>query len=186
MHASTSTPEATPREADHRLVRFNVGGKSFVTYASTLRAYPDCLLARMVDGNFTPSLAEDGSFFVDRDGSRFRYVLDYMRGVNDAQGQVLLPTDLYELQGLYDDAAYYGLTELANMTLCPIDAKLREQEARHEIMKEKHRKVKAEKEKRRKAETNATIRIKGHRVVTSRGHCSTSSESSDSSDDCCS
>lgn len=170
MHASTSTPEAAPREADRRLVRFNVGGQSFATYASTLRAYPDCLLARMVDGNFAPVLTEDGSFFVDRDGSRFGFIIDYMRGVKDTQGRLLLPTDLHTLQGLYDDANYYGLTELADAVLCAIDAKAKEE--------------KAEKKKQRKAEAKATIRIKGHRVATSRGHCSTSSESSDC--DCCS
>lgn len=183
--------EAAPREADRQPLRFDVGGKSFATYASTLRAYPDCLLTRVVDGNFAPVLTEDGSFCVDRDGSRFGFILDYMRGVKDSQGKLLLPKDLHTLQGLHDDANYYGLTELANAALCAIDAKSKEEKAIRKIMKEKHRKVKAETEKRRKSKARArtSVRIYGDRVVKSRGHCSTSSGSSgcsSSDSDCCS
>ncbi|CAO3633591.1 unnamed protein product [Mucor hiemalis] len=60
-------------------VRLNVGGNMFETSLSTLRRDTNSLLATMFSGRH-PILAEsDGSYFIDRDPSHFRLILNYLR-----------------------------------------------------------------------------------------------------------
>lgn len=158
MCSSPTTLEKTPAKADRRLVRFNVGGQSFVTRASTIRSHPECLLARMLNGKTKSVLIDDdGSFFVDRDGSRFGFILDYMRGTKDSAGRVLLPSALDDLEGLYDDANYYGLPDLVHAVFDRIKTKLREDKRRRK--------------RRTKTKTKGTLRCRNKRVPARRRDC---------------
>lgn len=60
-------------------IKLNVGGQIFVTSITTLTKDPDSLLARMFGPNGTAVPEADGSYFIDRDGTYFRYVLNYLR-----------------------------------------------------------------------------------------------------------
>lgn len=60
-------------------VKLNVGGQIFVTSITTLTKDPDSLLSRMFGPNGTAVPEADGSYFIDRDGTYFRYVLNYLR-----------------------------------------------------------------------------------------------------------
>ncbi|QHN71106.1 BTB domain protein [Mollivirus kamchatka] len=156
MCSSPTTLEKTPAKADRRLLRFNVGGQSFVTRASTIRSHPECLLARMLDGKTKSVLTDDdGSFFVDRDGSRFGFILDYMRGTKDSAGRVLLPSSLDDLEGLYDDAVYYDLPDLVHVVFDRIKTKLREDKRR----------------RKRCTKTKGTLRCRNKRVPARRRDC---------------
>ena len=42
----------------------------------------------MFSGRFDTKPSEDGSYFIDRDGTHFRYILNYLRN-----GQLIVPTD---------------------------------------------------------------------------------------------
>ena len=42
----------------------------------------------MFSGRFDTKSSEDGSYFIDRDGTHFRYILNYLR-----TGQLIVPTD---------------------------------------------------------------------------------------------
>lgn len=120
--SACGTFEASSLVTEARIVRLNVGGRPFVTYAGTLRAHPDCLLARMLDGGFSAPALPDGSLFVDRNGDRFVYVLDYLRD-GDA---VALPVDPTTLAALCVDADYLGLPGLVAL----VDAHARPASAR--------------------------------------------------------
>ncbi|KAL0084037.1 hypothetical protein F4703DRAFT_1609279 [Phycomyces blakesleeanus] len=60
-------------------VRLNVGGGIFETSLGTLRRDPDSLLATMFSGKHVLTPGGDGSYFIDRDPSHFRLVLNYLR-----------------------------------------------------------------------------------------------------------
>ncbi|QHN71193.1 BTB domain protein [Mollivirus kamchatka] len=112
---------------DHAIVRFNVGGKVFRTCVSTVRAHPDCLLARMLNGESEPILTEDGCFFIDRDAKLFRYVLGYMRSpLVGADEPALLPTGVNELNRLAQEADHYNLPDLARIAKTAIEAAARD------------------------------------------------------------
>ncbi|KAI9136171.1 BTB/POZ protein [Paraphysoderma sedebokerense] len=63
------------------VVKLNVGGVRYETTLSTLRQHPDTFLSKMVspDNRDRFPTKEDGSYFIDRDGDLFRYILDYYR-----------------------------------------------------------------------------------------------------------
>lgn len=70
----------TPLPPQHsHVVQLNVGGHLFSTSLSTLRKHPDSKLAEMFTGQ--PKLRTDtqGRCFIDRDGSHFGAVLDFLR-----------------------------------------------------------------------------------------------------------
>ena len=59
---------------------------------------PDSILHGMVSGK--PS--EDGSYFIDRDGTHFRYILNYLR-----TGQLVVPEDKFVRRELLAEAEFY-------------------------------------------------------------------------------
>ena len=44
------------------------------------------MLAAMFSGKFEMKPSEDGAFFIDRDGTHFRFILNYLRN-----GELILP-----------------------------------------------------------------------------------------------
>ncbi|KAI9255385.1 hypothetical protein EDC94DRAFT_617498 [Helicostylum pulchrum] len=60
-------------------VRLNIGGNMFETSQSTLGRDTNSLLATMFSGRHPISAESDGSYFIDRDPSHFRLVLNYLR-----------------------------------------------------------------------------------------------------------
>lgn len=58
------------------VIRFNVGGKTFLTSLTTLEKERSMLTA-MLSGAFAESSEDE--IFIDRDGSRFAHVLNYLR-----------------------------------------------------------------------------------------------------------
>ena len=57
---------------------FNVGGVKYDVSRATLELHPECMLTKMISKNWNED-ETNRTFFIDRDGSRFRYVLDFMR-----------------------------------------------------------------------------------------------------------
>eukprot|EP00593_Proboscia_inermis_P011558 CAMPEP_0171318522 /NCGR_PEP_ID=MMETSP0816-20121228/89210_1 /TAXON_ID=420281 /ORGANISM="Proboscia inermis, Strain CCAP1064/1" /LENGTH=92 /DNA_ID=CAMNT_0011813109 /DNA_START=369 /DNA_END=644 /DNA_ORIENTATION=+ len=82
-------------------VTFDVGGKEYRVSTSLLQQYPECMLARMISEEWKKE--EDTKLFIERDGERFRYVLDYLR-----DGRVSLPCTVPKAAFL-KDMEYYGL-----------------------------------------------------------------------------
>ena len=85
-------------------VKLNVGGQHFVTSVQTLRNDPNSMLAAMFSGKFDPKPSEDGSFFIDRDGTHFRFILNYLR-----TGKLTLPEGATFLKELEEEAEFYQI-----------------------------------------------------------------------------
>lgn len=73
-------------------VRFDVGGTVYRVSRSLLDLFPDTMLSRMVSETWQDcsqggdDQKEEPPIFLDRNGDRFQYVLDYMR---DDQNPIL-------------------------------------------------------------------------------------------------
>ena len=91
-------------------VKLNVGGHHFTTTVQTLTKDPNSMLAAMFSGKFDTQLSEDGSVFIDRDGTHFRFILNFLR-----DGKLILPEGatfhkeleaegtFYQIQGILDE-----------------------------------------------------------------------------------
>ena len=60
-------------------IKLNIGGHYFTTTRETLTKDPNSRLASMLSGTLDLKPAEDGAFFFDRDGTHFRFILNYLR-----------------------------------------------------------------------------------------------------------
>ena len=85
-------------------VKLNVGGQHFVTSVQTLRKDPNSMLAAMFSGKFDTKPSEDGSFFIDRDGTHFRFILNYLR-----TGKLTLPEGATFFKELEEEAEFYQI-----------------------------------------------------------------------------
>jgi hypothetical protein len=102
--------EALNRNAEAR-VQLNIGGHSYTTSTMTLTKDPASMLAAMFSGRHSLKKDDDGSFFIDRDGTHFRYILNYLRDGGFKEGTI--PSDdVAFLNELLTEAEYYGLTGL--------------------------------------------------------------------------
>ena len=88
-------------------VKIDVGGKIFKTSLKTLRKEPESVLASMFSEKFDLKKEDDGSFFIDRDGTFFHHILDYLR-----DGKV--SEDILEAHAsqMEKEAEFYGLLSL--------------------------------------------------------------------------
>jgi len=60
-------------------VPLSVGGHRFETSLQTLTAIPDTYLSSLFSGRFDLSPDAEGVYFIDRDGTHFRHVLNFLR-----------------------------------------------------------------------------------------------------------
>ena len=85
-------------------VNLNIGGQHFTTSIQTLTKDPDSMLAAMFSGRFELNPCEDGAFFIDRDGTHFRYILNYLR-----TGKLNLPENTTFEKELLEEAEFYQI-----------------------------------------------------------------------------
>ena len=91
-------------------IKLNVGGQYFTTSIDTLRKDAGSMLNAMFSGRFDTKPSEDGSFFIDRDGTHFLYILNYLRtgklsAPEDARtrGELLTEAEFYQLRGVIEE-----------------------------------------------------------------------------------
>ena len=89
-------------------IKLDIGGHVYATSVLTLTKDPQSMLATMFSGRHSVMKEEDGSYFIDRDGTHFRYILNYLRDGGFKDG--LLPGDI--LMELQTEAEYYQLSGL--------------------------------------------------------------------------
>jgi hypothetical protein len=91
-------------------ILLNFGGHKFTTSRQTLTSVPDTYFASLFSGRFelTPDAADDGSYFIDRDGRQFEHILNFLR---DPRSFKLSPDLVTEGQrlALEVEAKFYGL-----------------------------------------------------------------------------
>lgn len=80
------------------MIVLNVGGFFFTTSRETLE---------LQEGYFRSLIqSNEDSYFIDRDGTHFRHVLNYLRGSS------VVPSDRSALEELLTEADYFGLVGL--------------------------------------------------------------------------
>ena len=88
-------------------IKLNVGGQYFTTSVQTLTKDPNSMLAAMFSGKFDMKPSEDGSFFIDRDGTHFRFILNFLR-----TGKLTLPEGATFTKELEEEAEFYQIQGL--------------------------------------------------------------------------
>jgi len=96
--------------APHKLPRgrilLDVGGQFYSTTFETLTKIPDSWLGRMFSGRFPVNINEDGSIFIDRDGTHFDSILKFLR---DPTTKIKMK-ERTEFEEFKAEVEYYGLT----------------------------------------------------------------------------
>ena len=90
-------------------VKLDVGGQHFTTTVQTLTKDPNSMLAAMFSGKFEMKPSEDGSFFIDRDGTHFRFILNFLR-----TGKLTLPEGATFTKELEEEAEFYQIQGLVD------------------------------------------------------------------------
>eukprot|EP00957_Ditylum_brightwellii_P117405 8954625-Ditylum_brightwellii.AAC.1 len=86
------------------ICRFNIGGHKYDVSKSLLEQHPNTMLARISSEQWQKD--PEAEIFIDRDGDRFRYCLDYLR-----DGSVVLPATVSK-KALLQDLVYYGVEDV--------------------------------------------------------------------------
>ena len=108
-----------------KTIKFNVGGTKYEISQSLLDRYPSCVLNQICSKTWVQADAETATvkgaaeeIFIDRNGERFQYILDYMR-----DSRVELPLSIPRSQ-FVTDMEFFGLTyEDESITLNPANAR---------------------------------------------------------------
>ena len=79
-----------------------IKSKRKVFHIINLSIYPGSMLHVMFSGRFDTKPDEDGTYFIDRDGTHFRYVLNYLR-----TGELVVPDDKTIRHELLIEAKFY-------------------------------------------------------------------------------
>lgn len=98
-------------------IKLDIGGHHFTTSLLTLTKDSGSMLSAMFSGRHELKTEHDGSYFVDRDGTHFRYILNYLRDGEIKEGT--LSTNETFLRELLTEAEYYQLSGLVTH-LCSI------------------------------------------------------------------
>ncbi len=131
MKRSHSPELRSSRKRVQDIVKLNVGGRIFDTTAMTLAMAP--YFAPFLEGRMEHGTDENGRLFIDRDGSVFSYLLNFMRTTKLHMPQSMIEERRREL---LDECEYFALDWLAHRIdgeispfhMRPEDRKIRDEE----------------------------------------------------------
>lgn len=86
-------------------IKLDIGGQHFTTTLTTLRRFPDTMIGAMFSGRHDLKKNEAGAFFIDRDWTHFRHILNFLRSPERFQ----LNLEYGFAKELEIEAEYYGL-----------------------------------------------------------------------------
>ena len=111
LHEEQESIDAMSKKLDQvhfsSTVKLNVGGQHFTTSVQTLTKDPNSMPTAMFSGRFDMKPSEDGSFFIDRDGTHFRFILNFLR-----TGKLTLPEGATFTKELEEEAEFYQIQGL--------------------------------------------------------------------------
>ena len=93
-------------------VTLNVGGNIFTTTTSTLTSYPDTMLGAMFSGRHALIQDKNGAYFIDRDGTHFREILNFLRGSSASTPESMAQLSPRALEEMKVEADFYGMKDL--------------------------------------------------------------------------
>jgi hypothetical protein len=97
-----------PHKIEKDRILLDVGGHFYSTTIETLTSIPDSVLGRMFSGRFPIKFTEDGRVFVDRDGTHFRHILNFLR---TPENWIFSQKDKTLIDELRTEARFYGLED---------------------------------------------------------------------------
>ena len=101
---ASSRKKITPQKDEpNPIVRLNVGGTRYEVSRDTLTRYEGSMLTSLLSGKWKEGEGGENEIFIDRDGRRFGYILDYLRS-----NRVYLP-DLSDQSALKDEFEFFGI-----------------------------------------------------------------------------
>ncbi|KAL2096484.1 hypothetical protein ACEWY4_008632 [Coilia grayii] len=103
---SPSKPSSPGMQLHSAIVQLNIGGHVYTSTLGTLRKIPNSKLANMFSDPPKHKADAEGRYFIDRDGTHFGQVLEYLR--TDT-----LPS--HHVPEVYREAVYYGLKPLVKL-----------------------------------------------------------------------
>lgn len=92
---------SSPHQDMTAFCSFNVGGTLYDVAKTTILKFEDTMLAKLVSDKWNKG---NEVIFIDRDGERFKYILDWYRN-----GKIIVPRWL--LETVRSDVEYFGLPE---------------------------------------------------------------------------
>ncbi|KAK6486554.1 BTB/POZ domain-containing protein KCTD14-like [Huso huso] len=95
--------QSTTNLQNSPIINLNVGGQMYCTALSTLRKYPSSKLAEMFSGQSSLKTDAEGWYFIDRDGTHFKHILEFLRSQR-------IPSD--SGQEVYKEALFYNIEPL--------------------------------------------------------------------------
>jgi len=98
----------SPYKLDKDRILLDVGGCHFSTTIETLTTIPESILGRMFSGRFPIQFTRDGRVFIDRDGTHFRHILNFLR---DPESWRLTDKDKQLVEELRIEAKFYALED---------------------------------------------------------------------------
>ena len=96
-------------EAEEEIVRLIVGNEHFTTSKATLLKGGETMLSKLFSGNYKVKYNANNEIFIDRDGTHFRHILNYLRS-----GKFVPPSDPSAIQELSVEADYFQIKELSS------------------------------------------------------------------------
>mmetsp|Transcript_5560 Transcript_5560/g.7859 ORF Transcript_5560/g.7859 Transcript_5560/m.7859 type:complete len:198 (-) Transcript_5560:102-695(-) len=97
------------------VVKFDIGGQLYKVSRSLLEKHPESMLTKSASEQWQED--SEAEIFIERDGFRFRYILDYMR-----DDKVTLPrTESREM--IIAELEYYGITVKEDGIIDPLSMK---------------------------------------------------------------
>ena len=89
------------------ILNLNVGGFVYTTTLNTITRDPNSMLGTMFSGRQKVAKDSKGNYFIDRDGSLFRHVLNFLRS-----WELRLPQSFDEFEQLSAEADFYQVGDL--------------------------------------------------------------------------
>jgi len=102
------------------IIKLNVGGHFFCTTRTTLLRVKGSFFESYLSDRFAATMDSEGRLFIDRDGVRFRHILNFLRN------NTLLLSNRSLLQEILEEAHYYGLDSLVAMIDLRLDKQSRQ------------------------------------------------------------
>jgi BTB/POZ domain len=132
--------EDTMSSSSSTTVRFNVGGTKYEVATSTVLSHPDTMLARLVSERWNgkngkrPREEDDqDEIFIDSDGKRFHFVLDFMR-----HKRVFLPKSVSKAAVL-QDLKFFGFQDVPAYAICVAGDQMLQYQEKHTAKVQKMR-----------------------------------------------
>jgi hypothetical protein len=107
LEAEKAAMEKAHTFQSSQIILLNVGGHRFETSRQTLTSIPDTYLSSLFSGRFELATDADGAYFIERDGSHFQHVLNFLCDPEERYNFTASP-----LHRLYPDATEAQREEL--------------------------------------------------------------------------